>query len=128
MLVDKAQEAQGSAPVRAARPDRLVSATKQVARAVTPTNLDEDLPGKRVAHGFNIGLTPVLFAAIGYGIDRALGILPVFTISLTVLCVVGMLARFYYSYKATIEAEELEYQARKGKTKGTAARGLGSRS
>ena len=105
MLVDKAQEALGSAPDRAPGPDRLVAATRQVVRVVTPRNLDDELPGKRVAHGFNIGLTPVLFAAIGYGIDRAAGTLPVFTIALTILCVIGMMARFYYSYQATIDAE-----------------------
>jgi hypothetical protein len=113
VLVDKAQGAQGSAPEREPGPDRLVTATKHVVRAVTPSNLDDDLPGKRVAHGFNIGLTPVLFAAVGYGIDYALGILPVFTITLTVLSVVGLLTRFYYSYKATVDAEELAFKERK---------------
>jgi hypothetical protein len=123
VLVDKAQ---GSAPERTPGPDRLVAATKQVVRVVTPTNLDEELPGKRVAHGFNIGLTPVLFAAIGYGIDRALGILPVCTIAFTVLCVVGMLARFYYSYKATVEAEEANHKQRRTGAASTSAGGQGS--
>jgi hypothetical protein len=113
VLVDKAQGAQGSAPERKPGPDRLVTTTKQVVRAATPSNLDDDLPGKRVAHGFNVGLTPVLFAAIGYGIDYALGILPVFTITLTVLSVVGLLTRFYYVYKATVDAEELASKERK---------------
>lgn len=115
MLVDKAQVAQGSAPGQQPDSDRLVAATKSVVRAVTPRNLDEDLPGRRVAHGFNIGLTPVLFAAMGYGVDRALGILPVCTIAFTILCMVGLLTRFYYSYKATIVEEEAAAAAAKAR-------------
>lgn len=112
MLVDRQPGARGH---RSDGADRWTSATKGVVKAVTPTNLDRDLPGQRVAHGFNIGLTPVLFAAIGYGIDRAVGTLPVFTVGLSILCIVGLLTRFYYTYKAAISDEEAAAAARRSR-------------
>jgi hypothetical protein len=94
----------------------VAGATRTVARVVVPKNLDRDLPGRRVAHGFNVGLTPVLFAAIGYGIDRLAGTVPVFTIALALLSIVGVLISAWYRYKATIEAEEARAARVKGRS------------
>lgn len=94
--------------------DRVANATRKVARVATPRNLDRDLPGRRVAHGFNIGLTPVLFAAIGYGIDRVAGTAPVFLLGLTVLSIVGLLVSNYYKFKAAFDAEAAAAPGRSG--------------
>lgn len=111
MLVERAQAPHGADGRD--RDSRVADATRKVVRVGVPRNLDRDLPGRRVAHGVNIGLTPVLFAAIGYGIDRAAGTLPVATIALAVLSIVGVLVSGWYRYKATIEAEEAAARARR---------------
>ena len=112
MLVERAQTPQGGVDRRDERDSRVAGATRKVVRVAVPRNLDQDLPGRRVAHGFNIGLTPVLFAGIGYGVDRALGTLPLFTVALALLSIVGVLVSGWYRYKASIEAEEAAARGR----------------
>jgi F0F1-type ATP synthase assembly protein I len=86
-------------------PKRLGAATRKVAAVATPRDLDRDLPGRSAAHGFEIGLTPVVFGAIGWLIDRAAGTLPVFTIVFVVFGVVALCVRHYYTYKYMLETE-----------------------
>lgn len=53
-----------------------------------------------------LACTPVLFGAAGWWLDHVLGLFPVFTIVLVVLCLVGMIARMYYAYEAQMQAQE----------------------
>jgi F0F1-type ATP synthase assembly protein I len=66
---------------------------------VTPRDLDRELPGRGMAHGFEIGLTPVVFGAIGLLVDRAAGTTPVFTIVFVIFGVVGLGLRYFYTYR-----------------------------
>jgi len=62
--------------------------------------------GHTLARAFELVVTPSLFGLIGYGIDRALGTLPIFTIFLTVFCIIGMSVKMYYGYVVAMEAHE----------------------
>ena len=62
--------------------------------------------GNTLARAFELVVTPALFGLIGYGIDRATGFLPVFTIALTVFCLAGMSVRMYYGYVTTMKEYE----------------------
>jgi len=53
-------------------------------------------------------LTPVLFAGIGYVLDRVLGTVPVFAVVLAVFAVVGMFVRAYYRYEAEMQRHEAD--------------------
>ena len=53
-----------------------------------------------------LACTPVLFGAGGWWIDRWLGLFPVFTVVLVVLCLVGMSAQMYYRYEAKMQAHD----------------------
>ena len=63
--------------------------------------------GNTLARAFELVVTPTLFGLIGYGIDRVTGLLPVFTITLTVFCLAGMSVRMYYGYVTAMK----EYEA-----------------
>jgi F0F1-type ATP synthase assembly protein I len=66
--------------------------------------------------GFNDGLTlafeiafvPTILGFMGYGLDRWLGTLPIFTILLAILGVVGLSTRLWYDYGARMKAHEAE--------------------
>lgn len=62
--------------------------------------------GDGLARAFEFALTPAIFAAGGYGLDRWLGIVPVLTIVLFLVCVAGMFARTWYAYEARMQAED----------------------
>ena len=62
--------------------------------------------GNTLARAFELVVTPTLFGLIGYGIDRVLGTLPVFTVILAVFCVIGMSVKMYYGYIVAMEAHE----------------------
>ena len=62
--------------------------------------------GNTLARAFELVVTPSLFGLIGYGIDRALGTLPIFTVTLAVFCVIGMSVKMYYGYIVAMEAHE----------------------
>jgi hypothetical protein len=62
--------------------------------------------GNGLARAFELALTPAIFAGFGYGLDRWLGIVPVLTIVLFLLCVVGMFASTWYAYEARMQAED----------------------
>jgi len=62
--------------------------------------------GNTLARAFELVVTPALFGLIGYGIDRVTGLLPVFTIVLTVFCLVGMSVRMYYGYVTAMNEHE----------------------
>ena len=62
--------------------------------------------GVSFARAFEFVMTPVLFGAIGYLLDRIFGTLPVFTIILTVFCFVGVGVKMYYGYQADMASIE----------------------
>ncbi|MFI5041365.1 MAG: AtpZ/AtpI family protein [Acidimicrobiales bacterium] len=62
--------------------------------------------GDTMVRGIEFTVTLVVFAGIGYGLDRILGLVPVFTIAFFALGVVGLAARSYYEYQAKMQAIE----------------------
>ena len=62
--------------------------------------------GDTLARGVELAVTPAIFGGGGYFLDRSIGTVPVFTIVLTLLCVVGMFVRAYYSYDAAMKVHE----------------------
>jgi F0F1-type ATP synthase assembly protein I len=64
--------------------------------------------GNAVALGFEIAVTPVLFALVGYLIDWIAGTVPLFTIIFGVVGLVGVAVHSYYSYEARMQ--ELDKQ------------------
>jgi F0F1-type ATP synthase assembly protein I len=58
--------------------------------------------------GFVFAAVTVLFAGAGWLLDRWLGTLPVFTIVLTILALVGHFARSWYAYDAQMRRHEDE--------------------
>jgi F0F1-type ATP synthase assembly protein I len=53
-----------------------------------------------------LAATPVLFGAAGWWLDHRFGLFPVLTVLLVVLCLIGMGARMYYAYEASMQAHE----------------------
>jgi F0F1-type ATP synthase assembly protein I len=62
--------------------------------------------GDGLAQAFEFAVTPAIFGAIGYVIDRALGTVPLFTIVLSLLCLVGIFLKTWYVYDAEMRAHE----------------------
>ena len=55
---------------------------------------------------FEFALAPVIFGAAGYLLDRWLGLVPVFTIALLLLGLVGAFARMWLAYETRMRAHE----------------------
>jgi hypothetical protein len=62
--------------------------------------------GDGFTRAFELAVTPVIFGAMGYGLDRWLGLVPVFTTIFVLLTVVGLLLRTWYGYVYRMEALE----------------------
>ena len=60
----------------------------------------------RTTGGYELVLSPLLLALIGYGIDRLLGTVPLFTIILAVLGIVGAVTKIYFQYRTEMEHHE----------------------
>lgn len=58
-------------------------------------------------------MTPVVFALIGYGLDRLLGITPILTVALAIFAIVGQSIVMWYQYDAKMRAHEAELQERR---------------
>ena len=56
----------------------------------------------------DIALTMLVFLGVGYGLDRWLGLFPVFTITLVVFAAIGAFVRLKYTYDAAMEQLEAE--------------------
>jgi hypothetical protein len=78
------------------------------APAFRPTEQGELYRGyeKGFSRGFEVALTPAILGAIGYGLDRWIGIVPVLTILFVLVGVVGVFARMWYSYDANMREQE----------------------
>ena len=62
--------------------------------------------GNAFARGFELAVTPALFALMGYALDRWIGIVPVLTIVLGLVAIIGMLLRTWYGYVYKMQALE----------------------
>ena len=54
--------------------------------------------------GFELSLSPVLFALIGLWIDRSVGTTPLFVVVFAVAGFAGAAIKLYYGYRASMEA------------------------
>jgi hypothetical protein len=64
--------------------------------------------GDGLARAFEYAVTPAIFGFLGWLLDRAVGTLPLFTIVLALLCVVGMFLKTWYTYDAMMRAHDAE--------------------
>ena len=83
--------------------------TALAAASTRPTGDKGDLYrnfGDGFTRAFELAVTPVIFGAMGYGLDRWLGIVPVLTTIFTLLAVIGLLLRTWYGYVYRMEALE----------------------
>lgn len=62
--------------------------------------------GSGQSGAFELAVTPVILSGIGYLVDRWLGIVPVATIVLFLVGIVGLSARLWYGYDARMRAHE----------------------
>jgi hypothetical protein len=60
--------------------------------------------GETMVKGFEFAFTLALFAGFGYGLDRVLGLVPVFTIAMFLVGAVGLAVKTYYAYEAKMQA------------------------
>jgi F0F1-type ATP synthase assembly protein I len=62
--------------------------------------------GEALAYAFEFAVTPVLFAGLGWLLDRWLGTEPVFIVVLAAFGFIGVCIRTAYRYKDKVELEE----------------------
>lgn len=61
-----------------------------------------------MSHSFELALTPAVFGALGWLIDRVAGTSPLFTVVLAVFGVVGTVAKFWIDYDRRMKQLESE--------------------
>lgn len=62
--------------------------------------------GDTLAVSVELAVSPVIFGLIGYGLDRWLGIVPLFTIVLVLICIAGLAVRMWFVYDARMKVHE----------------------
>ncbi len=62
--------------------------------------------GDGFTRAFELALTPGVFAAFGYLLDRWIGIIPVLTIVFFLMAVAGQFVKMYYVYEARMKVHE----------------------
>lgn len=62
--------------------------------------------GNGLSRAFELAVTPAVFGGIGYALDRRFDMVPVLTIALLLLALVGMFVRMWYGYDAEMKAHE----------------------
>lgn len=60
----------------------------------------------RTTGGYELVFSPLLLALVGFGIDKLLGTVPVFTIAFAVLGVVGAVVKIVFQYNSEMEKHE----------------------
>lgn len=60
----------------------------------------------RTTGGYELVFSPLLLALVGFGIDKWLGTLPLFTIVFAVLGLVGAVTKIVYTYNSEMEQHE----------------------
>jgi F0F1-type ATP synthase assembly protein I len=68
--------------------------------------------GDALAKAFELMATPLLFGAAGWFLDRWLQTMPLFTLVLALLAVIGKLLAMWYRYVAKMEQLEAELPSR----------------
>jgi F0F1-type ATP synthase assembly protein I len=72
--------------------------------------------GETMVRGVEFALTLAIFAGLGYGLDRLLGMVPVFTIVMFLLGALGLAVKTYYAYEAKMQLiDDSSPWARKGR-------------
>lgn len=56
--------------------------------------------------GYELVLSPVILALIGFGLDRVFGTFPIITIAFAVLGLVGACIKIYYTYNAEMDEHD----------------------
>lgn len=56
--------------------------------------------------GIEVALVMALFFAVGYGLDRLFGTMPIFMIIMTLLSAVGLFTKFKYRYDERMDEHE----------------------
>lgn len=64
--------------------------------------------GNGLSRAFEIAVTPLVFGAMGFGLDGVFGIRPVLTIVFVVLALIGMFIKLWYGYDAEMKVKEAE--------------------
>jgi hypothetical protein len=72
----------------------------------TPTQHLYNGFGNALARGFELVVTPTLFALIGHFIDHRMHTRIVFTVSLLLFALIGMSVRMYFGYVEEMKAHE----------------------
>ena len=84
--------------------------SRQAASSASRATGPEGALYRTMSDGFSrsveLAVTPVIFGAAGFGIDHWRGTLPVFTIILALLALVGLLLRTWYGYVYRMEQLE----------------------
>jgi hypothetical protein len=62
--------------------------------------------GDSLARAFEYAVTPAIFGFLGFLLDRAIGTVPLFTIVLALLCIVGMFLKTWYTYDTAMRAHD----------------------
>ncbi len=62
--------------------------------------------GNALSQAVEIVVTPLVFALVGYVIDRLAGTRPLFTLGLAVFALIGVVIRMYYGYREAMAREE----------------------
>ncbi|MGH9279614.1 MAG: AtpZ/AtpI family protein [Acidimicrobiales bacterium] len=62
--------------------------------------------GQGFSRAFELAVTPALFGLMGYGLDRWVGTLPLFTAVFSIVALVAMLLRTWFGYCYRMEALE----------------------
>jgi F0F1-type ATP synthase assembly protein I len=61
------------------------------------------------SHGsFELVVSPLLFALIGYGLDRWIGTTPWITVIFAIIGLAGAVVKIYYSYEVEMRQHEAE--------------------
>lgn len=61
---------------------------------------------RRSSGSYELVLSPLLLALLGYGIDRWLGTVPVITVLFAVIGLAGACVKLYYGYKLEMDQHE----------------------
>jgi F0F1-type ATP synthase assembly protein I len=73
--------------------------------------------GDTFTRGMEMVLTPVLLGAIGYGLDRLFGLVPVLTLVFSLVGIIGVAVKEYYTYKAAMEAHDADAPWARGRNR-----------
>lgn len=64
--------------------------------------------GDGLARAFELAVTPAIFGLMGYGLDRWLGLFPLFTIVLLLFALVGEFVMMWIRYDAEMKRHEAD--------------------